>query len=598
MKLRFGFLGVGAWVLLSILGALSPDARASSEVNLVVEEIQKAVPQAVALEDKDEREGTLTLLALGLARVGRFDAALEVIKHHDSDKLRQANQDEIWRVTARRLAWQRNIEAATRCANRIKGQFSRADAWLAVARATRRTGDSDAVREVLKRAEPAVRATQSPLALAYLAYLYAQNGGTATARQLFALALALPSANILEYNEAYDSQRAIVAHFQVKCAWSTEAVATAGTELDNLQQAKPLLIARREWASLHAFADKLTSRQAIDLLLELAAAQLQVQESDEARKSLAAAKARFASLPLAQQETNATFALRLQLALLEIAQGETEAGWKRFETLSGSPLFNSKWEFAFYYSLIAPQSRSILKLSPSRQEEYEQKAINAWMRQTAADEGVFPFNLVDIARVQIERGAREAAQQTLRLEKSRIRSRIVPDKKGGGTTRTALVAYDLVALAHSEKKAGMPYRVTLTQAENYWRSLKSETGPELDMLADALLRRGFVDEADKILKEILQRPPATIFEFLPARSSEYARAKGVAAAVQWIHKFPGVTLQSMALYSLAYSLGGVSPHERNELSLRGDSLENLKVDGWPRSNYRPVFDLTAFTIHE
>ena len=132
MKLRCVLLFTGFWLWANTAGGVSPAVQASSGVNLVVEEIQKAVPQAVALEDKDEREGTLTLLALGLARIGRFDAALEVIKHHHSDKLRQANQDEIWRVTARRLAWQRDIEAATRCANRIKGQFSRADAWLAI----------------------------------------------------------------------------------------------------------------------------------------------------------------------------------------------------------------------------------------------------------------------------------------------------------------------------------------------------------------------------------------------------------------------------------------------------------------------------------
>src|SRR5690606_12525807 len=132
---------------------------------------------------------------------------------------------------------------------------------------------------------------------------------------------------------------------QAKCAWSREAIATAGTELGNLQQAKPLLIARREWTLLHEFADRLSPRQAIDMLLELSAAQLERGEGDEARRSLAAARARFTSLPLAEQETNAVFALRLRLALLEIAHGETEAGWKRFETLSRSPQFNSKWEF-------------------------------------------------------------------------------------------------------------------------------------------------------------------------------------------------------------------------------------------------------------
>lgn len=74
-------------------------------------------------------------MSTSLARLGNFDAALRITKSLEKDEWSSNPRAEIWRITTRRLAWQGNIAAATRSANRIKTKYSRADALFAIAQA-------------------------------------------------------------------------------------------------------------------------------------------------------------------------------------------------------------------------------------------------------------------------------------------------------------------------------------------------------------------------------------------------------------------------------------------------------------------------------
>jgi hypothetical protein len=318
----------------------------------------------------------------------------------------------IWLYTVRRLAWPGNIAAATRSAHRIQAEYSRAGALLAVARAYLRTGNSAAAQRILKRVAPTIRATQSPLA-------------AKTARKLFAEARTFPYSDEYERDESYDARRAIVAYYQAKCGWSQEAIATAGGELSNLGQAKSILIARREWTLLRAFADKLPLVQAADFLLELSGAQLHARDTVAACTSLEAARQHFSSLSRAEQESETQLPTRLRLALLEIANGDEAQGWMRYTKISQSPHFNARWEFAFYYLLIEPRNQSLLHFSPEQRVSYEHKALAALARIQAPPYQVQPFGLLDIARAQKARGDLSAVRQTLQQAKSEIRSELL-----------------------------------------------------------------------------------------------------------------------------------------------------------------------------
>jgi tetratricopeptide (TPR) repeat protein len=274
--------------LLLTLGVLPARARAASKFQIVAVEIQKLLPDVRAIEDAAERDGTWSLMVVALARMGNFEAALQMNSDIPNAKLKRKNHDEIWRITARRLAWQGNIAAATRSANRIQAEYSRADALLAVARAYLRAGDSNAARRVLQRLAPTVRATKSPYAISYLAYLFARVGDTEAARKLFAearqsLTRKSRTPNVFEQDTDDDAQRAIVAYYQAKSGWSEAALATVGRKLNNLGLTKSVLVTRHEWRLLRDFADKLPTQQAISLLLELSGAQLKADDSVAAR---------------------------------------------------------------------------------------------------------------------------------------------------------------------------------------------------------------------------------------------------------------------------------------------------------------------------
>lgn len=79
MKMQLGLSKSIVFIaLLSMLGVLPVRAQAMPEVNLVAVEIQKIAPAVFAIEDKIERDGTLALLAIALARIGNFEAALRL----------------------------------------------------------------------------------------------------------------------------------------------------------------------------------------------------------------------------------------------------------------------------------------------------------------------------------------------------------------------------------------------------------------------------------------------------------------------------------------------------------------------------------------
>lgn len=563
-------------------------------MDLVAREIREQMPFIRTVKDTEEHDAYLYLAALSSARMGKFESALEISNATKNISFRQRTRDEIWRLTARRLAWQGNIPAAARCANRIQGKFSRADATLAVARAHQRIGDSGAAIRVLQRISPDVLATQSPTAISYLAFLFVQNGNTTTARKLFARAIREAR------NSDAEGQLDIVAYYQARCGWSEEALVTAGDQPNNLSLAKAVLIHRRDWTLLRSFSKTLSHLQAVDFLLDLSGQQLQAQDRQAARESLEAAKARFELLPFNEVNSKPVFPVQLRLALLEIANGEKEAGFRRFTILKTSPHFDMNWESAFYYSLVASRHQAVLQLSPEQRSDFEQKAIALWQEQAKQPISWVPYNLVEIARAQYQRGAHDAVEQTLQLEYSHITGEVAALTAGEEPSwfvRTRS-ANRLLNLARVRKEMGFDYHTIIAQVQTIWDSVSAtdEDGIQPYSGAAKLIQAGFSNEAQKILESAtFENVDAEAYGMLPSRAGTYARDKGVATALNWVKKLPENEARFLAVATVG-ALLTIRPKSEMVLTLRGANRETLKVGSQVDASYDSLFNLRHFDL--
>ena len=594
MKPRIGiFLFIFALTFCTAVIA-AHGAQKTSDVDLVAREIRERIPFIRTVKDTEEHDAYLYLAALSLARLGKFESALEVSNAYTNISSRERTRDEIWRLTARRLAWLGNLPAAARCANRIQGKFSRADAILAVARAHQRTGDSGAALRVLQRISPDVLATQSPTAISYLAFLFVQNGDTTTARKLFARAIREAGKSDAE------GQLDIVAYYQARCGWSEEALGNAENQPNNLSLTKAVLIRRRDWTLLRSFSKTLPHLQAVDFLLDLSGQQLQAKDRQAACESLEAAKARFKSLSVAEMNSKSAFLVQLRLALLEIANGEKEAGFRRFTILKTSPHFDMNWESAFYYSLIAPRHQAVLQLSSEQRSDFEQKAIALWQEQAKQPISWVPYNLLEIARAQYQRGALEAARQTLQLEHSNIRSEMVTSPSEQRQWTLTRAANRLLNLARARKEMKLDYRLPLAQLQTIWQS----DSASVDLLggiqpysgAAKLIQAGFSNEAQKILESAtFENIDAEAYGMLPSRAGTYARDKGVATALNWVKKLPENETRFLAVATVG-ALLTIRPKSEMVLTLRGANRETLKVGSQVDVSYDSLFDLRIFDL--
>ena len=174
--------------LLPVLGVLPTRTRAASDVKKVDAELQKILPIIRAKKADFQRDQDLRLISRALARTGNLSAALQAARTITPEDWQPGAPDEVWRITARRLAWQKSIAAATRCANRINSKYSRTDALLAIERAQVRAGNTSAAKRLLSEVEPIIRNSHTPHAIAYVAWQFARVGENQKARGLFQLA--------------------------------------------------------------------------------------------------------------------------------------------------------------------------------------------------------------------------------------------------------------------------------------------------------------------------------------------------------------------------------------------------------------------------
>jgi hypothetical protein len=274
--------------------------------------------------------------------------------------------------------------------------------------------------------------------------------------------------------------------------------------------------------------------------------------------------------------------------VLEIANGRQTQGWARFAHISQSPNFNAKWEFAFYAMLLDTHNQEILRSSPTQRGNYEQKAIAAQKRIEAPPWAIQPFDLFDIARVQVERGALNEARKTILLVKSQLRRDLIARKTNKDSIYgwPARVSNGLLSLATIERDAGFNDSITLAQAKNLWPY-------EPCGFARRLVRLKFYDEAASFFKENQSNDP---IGWTVIGAGHIARDKGIEAAMEWFKNTKRVQSRALVLVNIALAITPSSDEEA-ELILKG-AKKNLSVNNRLEILYEPFFALEPLLLRE
>jgi len=248
--------------LIAVNGVLLISAAPSQSISIPASDSEKVsrqlkaiLPQLVPGKDDVSGEELIRSAAIALARSGNFQAAQKKAEMIPQRKWDFNIRDEVQRLLVRRLAQQGNIEAALKNTAEIKGEYSRADSLMAIARAHLRAKNKPGALGVLRTAEPIIRTSKSAQTMAYLAWLLIQSGDEKTARSLFALANKTKSNQRFEVTLG-DHGKQSIAFYQTKAGWLDEALATAGTNPANLVSIQAELRAQRKWKTLHQLAAK------------------------------------------------------------------------------------------------------------------------------------------------------------------------------------------------------------------------------------------------------------------------------------------------------------------------------------------------------
>jgi hypothetical protein len=567
-------------ILCALALTIQPANAAPSDTQKVAGELAALLPKISVQSDESTTDNLLQLAATSLARAGNLGGALKAARTVHRNDWRSYALGEVWRITARRLAWQGNLAAATRCANRIGAEYSRADAWLAIAHAEVRAGNINAARALLHRVEPVIRNSHEPRALAYLAWQFARVGQNQTARSLFQLAKTVKDpaeAGIdLKKYPRLDHRQRIIAFYQAKSGWGEDALKTAKSDAFALSPVKAVLIARRDWQPLLDHAAQMPALQSTKFLLELCAAQLQTGNRAAARSILTTAKARYDELAEMEKQPESYPSLQLFFALAEIACGDEVAGHARFAALKAAPNFSPVLEFAFYY-LLAARPSFMRTGDLEQQRVYEAKALAELPK--LKDRSNIVSNYLDIARVQQKRGDKAALRQTLQLTREEIRACLMTrGQQSGRKLRRYNAAARLLEIAKIEREAGDEFSARSTRAQAM-TLLKDHADAEV---ASLLLQYGFVREAGDILAKIAPQPASTSLDIvyegaLQVISPRYARKAGADAALSWVLKIPDVPRRALTLSGILIALTPTSPEER-ELILRGDFKSGARVN--------------------
>lgn len=567
-------------VLFFAPGVLPVRAHSASEVQIVAGEIQEMLPAVRAEKNEYQRNKDLRLMAGALARTGNLEAALQTAAVVSKDATQPNARDEVWRITARRLAWQGNIAAATRSAHRIQAEYSRADALLAVARAQMRAGNTRAAKALLETIEPTIRRLKVAQAIAYFAWQWARVGEAQKARELFAHAKSVREPNQRDIPGWPDYRAGSIAFYEAKSGFTADALKTVGKDWRALTSVKAVLAFKRDWQPLISYARTLESAQEINFLLGLAFEQLKAGDKTAARESWQRARTRFDGLPTAEAQlkkrTNTdSFYLPFALALVEVLVGNEETGRARFAQIPFSPAVANEYEYAFRLNLIAAPKEIPFQSTPQQQRADEKLALAA-MAKMDRSSGTF-YNFLDIARAQKRRGDIAAMRETLALAKAKIRADLVapPLKAEENPAYRLNKSNELLSLAKFQREVGERSGAGSTLAQ----AMLLRKGESRDNIAFVLLRSGFIREAASQLEALVSSPDNSALEKiknttmnnwnpLARLAAMHAKADNVNAALRWVMKISDASLRVQCLSAIAYVLTP-TPHREAEFMLSG-----------------------------
>lgn len=554
-------------------------AKALLDSQKVARQLTAILPRLRAIKNGVERESTLRLVATALARGGDHASALQVAQMVPERKWDENIRDEVRRIRARQLAQKGDAVAAMQVTAQIKGEFSRADALLGVARAELKAKKPDAAKAVLRKAEPLVRGSNSALAVSYLAWLYTRVGEDSAARGLFELAARIGADNDLKGNVLGDvwKWQQSIALYQARAGWTEAAFKTIDGDSRHLAPVRAVLAERGEWQPLVDFAGNASGLDAVTYLVELAGVQLEHRDTKAALASRTLAQTRFSQLSESERNSSEGVFHQALLALLEIAGGEDVTGRAHFAALSSLPNFSPDVEMFFYYNLAVPSGFLKVTQSPQQQLANEKAATAALVK--LKDYSGRVYNFIEIAELQQKRGDKKAMRETLELARAQVRENVAKPKKDADDIDLVrwLAAPQLMAVAKIERGAGdeKAALATLLQAK---KLIKKRSLLET---ASALLDAGFVREAGAMLekaapltdKESLDASYDSRFEKMGPR---YAKKAGVDAALRWVLKIPDVNVRAQTLSGILVALNPL-PFEERELILRGNRTKGAQV---------------------
>ena len=529
------FVAIFCASVLPVCAAPETSPATPALINSTAQALQDTVPEARRLEQEELRYA-LQSISRGLARLGKITSALQAVPPHPpySEADPSLMSDEVFRLSARRFARDRQTAAALAAARRTKNAAARADALFAIARAHLRDRQTLAARTVLYEAAPHARATHRPIAMAYAAWLLASTGDRPGARRLFDAAQKAPSNPDLAPDG--DNHHRGISFYQAKAGFFEESIVTVGKDpwaasgvLDFLCRAGRIDLVNR-------LITQLPVQSRVEKLTESSLYFAKAGRESQARAMLAQLRA----IAEGTSDASQNFSNRFYAAMTFAWMGDDTTADELMKPVTQLPRFDDRLKLNYEASyLINPlYPKGIERISRQRREQAIERVLQLASGFKNREKAGF---YKTIAEVQRKWGQNAAALESLRHAAlfTRYELQAAKDSSNDKLAEIAGLQRDW----GDAEGAAQSLQWLLNIGARQWQPTTT---------AQYLAKAGFFEEAFAVLPVKITASGNT---FTYDRiATALAEKRGVAAALNWAREIKSPALRAAALEAITIAL--------------------------------------------